>query len=141
MVLLDRLSTECGVVLKKMEGDFDVRYGFIGLVDDGMCCGHCGSEGTGDDTRLPSLDQDRHDSPGDPGKETDSYRTGCGDPFAVMFFACGPDGSLRNRMAPVTRLTLTELDAATRSLVLFSQLDRMAPIIITEDFTRTEWPG
>ena len=74
-----------------MEGDFDVGYGL--LDDDGMCCGPCGPKGTGDDTRLPSLDQDRQDSPGDPGKEYDSYQTGCGDPFAGIVFATGPDNT------------------------------------------------
>ena len=70
--------------------DFYVGYGFVGPVDDGMCYGPNGPEGTGDDNRLPSLEQD---SPGYPGDKTDLYRTGFGDPFAGIVFASGPDGN------------------------------------------------
>ena len=72
------------------DGDFHVRYDFVGPVDVRMCCGPYGPEGTGDDNRLPSLEQD---SPGDPSEENDFHRTGCGDPFTGIVCASGLDGT------------------------------------------------
>ena len=75
---------------QEMEGDLDVGYDFVRPDDDEMGCGRYIPECTGDDTWLLSLEPD---SPGDPGKETKSYLTGCGDPVTGIVFANGPDGT------------------------------------------------